>query len=168
MNPRDLTWKPLPHPQAESRLEYVISRWVGTPYMAGQRVRGAGVDCVQFVTAVLDELHRNEKPTFVPRLRPDSAIHDARQGGPTIKALRQGFASQVVRETVVEPGDVLVVRAIPRSRGPRRMGHVLITGSVPNTLYHAMTGSGVTRTSIEGLDEILRIYRDKNKQRWCW
>jgi cell wall-associated NlpC family hydrolase len=163
MSPNSLRWLDLP-PRPLKRLEFVLRRWDRTPYMAGQRCRGIGVDCVQFVTAVLDELHGVS--TKVPRLRPDSAVHDGRQALPTIKAIRAGFESVVVRDSTIEPGDVIVVRATPFPSGPRRYGHVLIAGWEVGTLFHAASPTGVSKTSLQGLQDVLRVYRDVNKDQW--
>ena len=151
-------------PRIEHRLMQVLQSWLGTPYMAGQQARGIGVDCVQLVGAVYDELYRLPARTVIPRLPPTIGIHNARAGFRTAKAIRDNFPSRVARGAIIEPGDVLIVRGTGLSRGPRLMGHTMIAGVKAFTAFHAVPQVGVTlgATTVE----IVRIYRPLEKERW--
>lgn len=147
------------------RLAGIARRWENTPYMPGQRVRGVGVDCVQLVAAVYDELCRNRAKTRIPRLPPNSGPHDARAGLRTARAVCGAFGLRLIREPVIEPGDLLVTRASLDPESPRRMGHALIYLGGSRCL-HAVGESGACVTSIAGTSGIIRIYRATDITRW--
>jgi hypothetical protein len=159
----NIFWKAI-SPAIEQRIEEVVRQWEGTPYMAGQRARGIGVDCVQLVGGVLDMLFRRPQVTIIPRLSPDSGLHCDRSGFATAKAIRNGFESIVVRDEIIEPGDVLVVRGSGLSSGPRRLGHTMIALPAAGTAFHATFGIGACRTTV--ITEVLRIYRPLHKEGW--
>lgn len=162
---RMYSWRHL-DPAIEDRLKAEMSWWFLTPYMAGQQAVGIGVDCVQLVGALLDDLYHRTDTTHIPRLSPDAAIHNAREGFKTIRCLRRSFPSDVVRDCVIEPGDIVVTRAAPDPTGPRRPGHVLIAGPEPFTALHAIKSSGVAMTTLTATRGIVRVYRPRNKSLW--
>lgn len=161
-------WRPLPL-NVERRISRCLSSWLHTPYMEGQQAKGIAVDCVQFVGAFLDEMYGNRTRTRIPRLRADAAQHSVRAAFQTIKALRSHFPTFVARDDIIEPGDIVVVRASTDSRAPKRPGHVLIAapGHV-GSAFHADGHLGeVCQTSLAATSGILRIYRPKEKCSWA-
>lgn len=162
---RKFYWRPI-GAKIEARINAVMGAWLGTPYMAGQQVRGLGVDCVQLVGGVLDDLYRSPSPTPIPRLRGDSGIHSLRAGFSTIHAIRQAYKSSVVRDDTIEPGDILITRATADFRGPLRPGHAMVAAVRPGIVLHAVPGGDVHFTSIQSGPPIIRIYRALDKHRW--
>lgn len=163
--PRSFIWQPLPGP-VSLRLQQVLNRWVGTPYLRGQRVRGMGVDCVQLIAGVLDDLYRSTHPATIPRLWGDAGVHSER-GFAVIHALRRAYPSFVVRDGSIEPGDGVVVRTLPNTHGPRRPGHALIAGIKPGSFLHAASDTGVCWTSLQNLSPFVRVYRFYHKETWA-
>lgn len=160
MESTDLSWRPLASPDLEARIEAVLARWDGTPYMKGQQCRGAGVDCLRYVTAVLDELNGFARCP-IPNIPQDAAMHDPTLAARTMRAIINAYGpATVVRDRVVEPGDVVVVG--PPGGGP---GHAMIVGS-PYRIWHA-TNRSVQRTgmTIVGM-KVFRVYRPIGKERW--
>lgn len=158
-------WRHLAKP-LEQELLAVIDTWIGTPYMAGQRAKGQGVDCVQFVGGMLDDLYRSAIPSYIPRLPQNSGMHYPRAGFRTALSLRKQFRSSVVRDGCIEPGDVIVTRGIMDVATPRLMGHTLIAGAIPWTFVHSINVIGVCWTSLQGVPGIIRIYRPVDKETW--
>lgn len=144
----------------------ILDRWLGTPHVAGQRLRGVGVDCVQFVAAFLDEAARlPARTTEVPRLPQDSGAADQ-----WLCALRQVMGSilarhpaDLVHDGQVEPGDIVVCR-LGNAGGP---GHAMIVGGEPRRVYHASRPARrVCWTGLGSIAYLDRIYRPQNKHRW--
>lgn len=143
--------------------------WVGTPWMAGQCRRGVGVDCTHFVSAVLDELAGVESPTVLPPATQDSMLH-AMASEAAVGAFRAVSAVHdlhTVTETdddgatIVEPGDILVMRVTPGS-GP---GHVAVVGGRKRTIFHAHRRYGVVEASMPR-DDVLHVWRSGMRDRW--
>lgn len=160
-----LRWRAIDGSIAD-RIDIVLMSWLFTPYMSGQRVRKIGVDCVQFIPAIYDTLFSNAKPTPAPRLGPDSGIHNNRIGFCVVSALKAPFDMFTVRDQTIEPGDVLVTRGFLDPYGPERMGHAVIAGKRPFSIFHADMTLGVCETSIHSMPGILRIYRTRRKSEW--
>ena len=152
------TWKPLP-PEMEARLESVISSWVGTPYLSGNRVKGMGVDCVQLVAGILDEFLEREDRTPVPRLPPDTGTHSTETAYRTVRALVTAYGGKEVEDGSLQPGDVVVARNSPGSRrGADNMGHCAVVTSIPSCCVHASHQAGVVRTGLKEFS-LVRIFR---------
>ena len=160
-----MIWQPLQPPEAEIALDRVLRSWLGTPYIIGQRLRGVGADCVQLVVGILDQLERRVVPSIVPRLPWNCAIHSVRAAFSTVRAIRTAFPSFVVRDDVVEPGDILIPRPTTNNRSAPRPGHVLIVSPRKNIALHTTCETAACWTSIHNL-EILRTYRPRNKHLW--
>jgi hypothetical protein len=105
-NPR---WRCLP-PQIlaqQQRLGAILLRWEGTPYRPGQQKEKAGVDCVRFVAAVLDELRGTSTP--IETLPPDAAMHTREGAIASMLNIKRAFMPcELVGDNSLEPGDVLV------------------------------------------------------------
>ncbi len=161
-------WRAL-SPAASYRLETILSEWSRTPYMAGQRVKGVGADCREFVVGVLDELYRRKKPTPLTRLGPDSAHHGNEVADKAVREMIRAFPSTVIRGHTVEPGDILVSSGFAEY-APDRQKHVLIAGSGPGSLWHCNDinrFSGVAKVPFSMAGRIIRIYRPKDKGKWA-
>lgn len=161
-----ILWRQL-NSAIENRLLEVCDSWIGTPYLPGQRVKHMGVDCVQLIGGVLDELYRAPVATFIPRQPQNSGPHFPKAGFRTAKAIREQIMSEVARDGQIEPGDIVVTRGVADPRAWRRLGHVLIAGPRKGTLLHSINHVGVCWTSVEGVPGILRVYRPLNKEVWA-
>lgn len=142
-------------------LAEVILSWKDTPYMHGQRRKGAGVDCVRFVCSVLDELQQTQ--TDFSTLPPDASLHSRSGAIRGMLNIKRRFPCSAVRDKRIQPGDIVVVG--PPSGGP---GHAMLAGWKPNTLWHAqhprvhMTGLSF----IAGEQKVFRVYRLTNRHLW--
>lgn len=155
-------WTPHPDPEAQARLAAVLAPWDGTRYMAGQQRRGAGVDCVRFVSAVLDELLGQQTP--ISTLPPDTAIHAPAKAEAAFQRLCVLFPVEPLEGAFVEPGDVLVTG--PIHGGP---GHAVVVGPAPHMLWHA-SHRRVHQVSIRGIalleHRFFHAYRLRGDRRW--
>lgn len=160
-------WLPLHDPDVIKRMEQFRNKWTGTTYMAGNRVRGVGCDCAQLIPAFLDFMYRTGSRLPIPRLAPDTGLHNARAALNTVRAVRRGFPSFVVRDGTIEPGDIVLTRASHDWEGPSNPGHAMIAYHRPGTALHAMPESGVCLTTLTVTRGIVRVYRLKGKQSWA-
>jgi hypothetical protein len=155
----NLPWIELPEP-ALGALRIVLQSWHETPYMAGQALKGVGVDCVRFVCEVIRELEGQEEIPLV-NIPADASLHN-RAGA--MAAFHQIISAYqpATRVSTLQPGDVLVIG--PANGGP---GHAMIAGPIKNTLWHSCS-MGVQMTGIgfvSGYQKIFGIYR-KDKSAW--
>ena len=145
-----------------ARLHVILRSWDGTPYMAGQQMKGAGVDCVRFVCGVLDEMLR-QPSTGVESLPPDTAMNNRRGAVDLMRAIRRRYPNSagVPAGQPVQPLDIIVVGHL--TGGP---GHAILVGDRPNTLWQAGT-LGVYFTGL-GLhadwQHVFRVYRFTNRE----
>lgn len=148
------------------KLQAVLASWEGTPWRAGQQLKGfgGGVDCVRFVVGVLDELHGLTLPP-VARLPQDASLHDRAGMMAAAHAIRLRYPHEVIdsKAALVEAGDVVVMR-VGQAGGP---GHVAIAGTGGGReLWHACNGAGVIRTSLAAVTGVLWIWRPTRKESW--
>lgn len=158
-----------------------IRGWEGTPHVAGQRTpgKGGGVDCINFVAAVLEECYLGAQPSLalpdagpIPRPPQDLGAHDAdgARWGEVVAWFRRRFPARAVLSDPMglvaprragrlsAPGDVLVMTP---SKGARGVNHVGICGEAPGSVWHA-GGWGVTEGSLgdpELCARVREIYR---------
>lgn len=158
MSPR-MKW--LRSPSAELRVREILTPWLNTPYHAGQRARGIGVDCVQLVVAFLDKWYGRDLQTDIPILSPDAGWRSARLGLQTSRAVLRKFPGlRRVRDGTIKPGDVLMVKGEKSPDAADRLGHAMVAGDCPQTIYHAQLGGRVSRSSLPSLDRhVLRVFR---------
>ena len=153
-------WRPTEY---DERLAELFDHWKGTPYMEGQQKAGSGVDCFRFVCAILDGMERTKRT--VEHIPADRSIHDRRGAYRGFKRVLERYAPfEIVRDKVLEPGDVLI--AGPKNGGP---GHALIAGHERSTLWHVPGwGLEVRRIGMAlSNGRLFRIYRTANKEsRW--
>lgn len=115
--------------RALERLRVELLAWEDTPYRRGQQCKGAGVDCVRFVAAVLDELAGTR--TAIEALPDDQSFHDRDGAVRAMLRFSHLFGMRPVSVLEAQPGDVLITA--PPGGGP---GHALIVGAHP-TLWEA-------------------------------
>jgi len=165
VNKLGLKWEPMPWAPVQERLKQVLGPWLGTPYMKGQRCKGSGVDCVRFVTGVLDELYGFERVS-APKLPQDVALHSRATAIGAMKALLEIYPfHEEVTGPMIQPGDIIVVG--PLKGGP---GHVMIVGPRRNTLWHSHQPIGVQITGLafnEQEQEVFKIYRLQDRHSWA-
>lgn len=148
----------------QTELDRVLQSWAHphTPWMAGQQLKGVGVDCVRFVVGVMDELHGVNLPA-IPRLPQDMSLHDRAGAMRVARAIEERYPHLVVGDGRLEPGDVLV-RKIGAGGGP---GHVMIMGVRPGEVWHATSGVGVVRASMAfPTDSLLHVWRPTEREHW--
>lgn len=155
----DLKWEPFP--EIHDKLDRILAKWEGTPHSDGQQSPGlkGGVDCIRFVTAVLDEL---EDSSFreIKTLGPYTAIHSVPVATRVMLEILRAYSPLGrVSDGVVQPGDVVVVG--PENSAP---GHVMVVGPRPGELWH--TAASVQRTGMGGYLKLLHAYRKSNREVW--
>jgi NlpC/P60 family putative phage cell wall peptidase len=121
----------------EAERAAVVARahdWLGTPFHAGARVRGAGVDCAQLLIAVFAEAGLIE-PVDPGHYPPDWFLH---QDGEPLLAWVERYGMRT--STTPAPGDVALFRY------GRAVSHgAIVVG--PELLIHSYRGLGVVRES---------------------
>lgn len=164
--PLPITWRDLPEkdiPVLYPVISRVLDSWLGTPYAAGQHIKGIATDCVRFVAAVLDELN-GRTPQDLTRLRlpSDLGMHNRREAMRGLKLFRRIFIPNArVRDRVVEPGDALIVG--PPGGGPT---HAKFAGTRRNTFYHATIDGVAICGNMEPVGTRFAIIRPLNKSEW--
>lgn len=118
----------------------ILREWEGTPYMDGQQAKGRGVDCVHFVSAVLDELEGIK--THLDKLPSDACFHSKEMCVSAFRKFMTVYGAVDIGNNHVEPGDVVICG--PRTGGP---GHAIIIGP-SNMMWHC-DGSRVVRRGCE-------------------
>ena len=149
--------------KAKDRLMGVCNSWIGTPYLARNRAKQMGVDCVNLVAGVFDELYRNTDICELPSLGMFTSLHGRKNGLPTIRALVTHFRPSLVMDGTIEPGDVVVVPVTPTNPNE---GHVCIVGVKPITMIHAVQPK-VTWTSLDQFANVISVFRPKDKHTWA-
>ena len=148
-------------PEKSFRLESILKEWDGTPHSHGQCVKGVAVDCVRFVSAVIDEMFRTKHDLTV--LPPDAAIHDRAGAMKLMRHWLTWFPHVRVIDMSIEPGDV-VICSYPNG-GP---GHAMVAGTRPGELWHA-EANRVCRTGYgfyaNGVYTFHSLYRP-DKETW--
>jgi hypothetical protein len=123
-----------------------------------RRARGPYVSCWSFVVGVMDELHGIALP--LPRALPtDLAFNRPMEATrAVVRMLRRYPHTKVDGE--IEPGDLVLVRVT------KGVGHALIAGPTPNTLWHCDVG-GVWYTGVgPWKSRIVRVVRSLCREDW--
>lgn len=145
--------------EVEARLGEILREWEGTPYCPGQQCKGVAVDCVRFVSAVLDEMLCITTP--MERLPQDASFHNKAL---VMRGMRRFFRRypSVKVEGSVQPGDVLIMG--PKNGGP---GHAAIVG--PTGYWHCFQ-NGVIMAGLHmpggGVYNFKEARRGKNRELW--
>ena len=108
--------------------------WIGTPYHAHARVRGAGVDCIHLLCAVFEEVGLISP--IDPGMYPISWLCTGRRSS-TWQASMPGHAARTLRTLVTWPLGTGHVQ--PCGHRERRWG-----------LVHSLARLGVIETPIDG------------------
>lgn len=149
------------------KIDVICNSWVNTPYMPGQRCKNVGVDCVQFICGVLDEL--NNRPcgsTEISRLSQDTGAndHDGMHGAIIAKQIMKLNPAKRLDVFCLQPGD-LVVCKLGRYGGG---GHTMIVSGQKNVLYHACNVERkVTKRGFGSIKNGLHAYRFLNRNNWA-
>lgn len=145
----------------EARIGRILKSWEGTPYVAGCRVKKGGVDCVRFVSGVLDELYGTK--TELERLPQDASFHAKDKCFAALKSFMDRYDYTEVEDGILQPVDIVV--AGPIGGGP---GHALVAGL--DCLWHC-TSMGVARTGFDLSQSsghfLKKILRGSNRERWA-
>ena len=122
-----------------ARVAAVARRWIGTPYVHQQSLRGIGCDCLGLLRGVWRELNGTE-PERPPAYTPFWAEETGRET--MLEAARRHLVPAPEGAEITE-GDVLLFRY--RRHLPARHAGIA-TG--PDAMIHAMNGSGVVEAPI--------------------
>lgn len=152
----------LANESALARLDAVQKSWLGTPYMEGQSVKGAGVDCIRLVTSILDELYGLTGTSELPVTPRDLGQHS--DGWLRLaKYALQTYPLEQESHNTIQPGDVILTRGSKNSK-PDSVSHIAMAGR-SGSVIHA-TSPRVGMTAIAGLPPIERVYRPLQVERW--
>lgn len=145
------------------RMGRILNDWEGTPYADGQSVKGVGTFCTAFVCAVLDELYRKERPTPMPEIPSDAAMHDRATAIAGLHWFLRHYPENERQDgDLVQPGDILITG--PVGGGP---GHAMFVGPRENTLWQC-SGESVHYTGMHLPDvyRLFAVYRMKDRHTW--
>lgn len=145
------------------RMERILSQWEGTPYHEGQSLKGVGTFCTAFICSVLDELYQNRRPTPLPEIPTDAAMHDRATAMRGLRWFLSHYPQhEEITSTIVQPGDILVTG--PVGGGP---GHGILVGPRENTLWQCSGGSvHFTGMSLPDAYQLHAVYRMKDRTQW--
>ena len=158
-------WASLANAKTERKIWRFADRWVGTPYLCGNRARQGGVDCAQLIAAFMDFMYDAEEPTILPRMSPDTGVHNQSAAWRTVAALRRVYDYSVIESNVIQPGDVILTRATFDIDGPPNIGHAIIAMPRDLTGLHAYPLSGVNLTTLSHTKGILKVFRFKGMEK---
>jgi len=156
-------WQPLPQKEVGERLQGILNSWTGTPYMLGQKTKGRGVDCVHFLTAVLDEMYGFARPP-IDKLNGDRCLHSPESTRAAMRKLLGIYSpNRRITGLSIEPGDIIVTG--PKGGGP---GHAMIVSNIPNVLWHASAHGVCSAGSAydPSKQTLFKTYRLLDKHRW--
>lgn len=150
------------NPKALTRLDSVQRSWLNTPYMEGQSVKGAGVDCIRLVTSILDELYGLDGTKDLPITARDIGHHSG-AWRTLAKFALETYPLESEWHGTIQPGDVILTRGESNAK-PDSVSHIAMAGR-SGAVIHA-TPPRVSMTAIAGLPPIERVYRPLNVERW--
>lgn len=122
--------------QTRQHIIRVAMEWMGTPYHHHARIKGVGVDCVQFLVAVFEECQLVS--VVVDGYAQDWHLHRSEE-----KYL-DGIQQYAKETTTPEPGDIAVFRF------GRCVSHAGILLPDISTVIHSFSGSGVIISALDG------------------
>ena len=127
--------------------------WEGTPFHAGQSVKGVGTDCLGFVIGLYREIV-GELPVVVPLYAQDEPLRKNRE---TLLEAAQAHLEEISEDEAI-PGTVIVYRVA--EGGFAQHAAVLIDGTIrEGKILHAKEGFGVTRTRVYQSAPIAGLFR---------
>lgn len=141
------TWRPIVHldpeigARATRRLAKILHSWEGTPYGAGQGVRGVAGDCIRATVAIACEWLRTPMPEL-RTLPQDASLHNRTGAIRGLHRIRRVLPPhyRLSPDDPLEPGDVLVTG--PAHGGP---GHAILVGPERNNLWQTNPMAGFLR-----------------------
>jgi cell wall-associated NlpC family hydrolase len=148
----------------QERLDSVLRSWIGTPWRAGQCMKGAagGVDCRYFVIGVMDELYGITAP-LPARLPQDTSSNNPPLAASSIREIVERYGGRFLKpDEILEPGDGLIVRE-PGTHA-EKLQHGMICG-LRNEVWNC-SFPRVGYTSMAGW-QIVRRFRPPNKESWA-
>lgn len=123
-----------------SNIQKAANSWIGTPFQAHARVKGAGVDCVNLAAAIYQEAGLIDEIPEFPRYSMDGGKHLAKSTLSAVLATIPGF-QQVDLESIY-PGALLVFAL-------GRVTHHIGVALDERRFVHALQGPGVIISSLK-------------------
>ena len=143
------------------RFQDILESWEDTPYMDGQQAKGVGVDCVHFVSAVLDELEGIKIP--LDKIPQDACFHDKEKCSMAFRKFMRVYGAVNIGNYNVQPGDVIICG--PSNGGP---GQAVSVG--PHGFMWHCDGYRVSKRGCEffNLGEYVfkTVLRSKRRSNW--
>lgn len=150
---------------AAARLDQILTKWRGTPYVDQQPVPGpqGGVGCFGFVCAVLDALYGREGAE-IPGLPGDTGLNNPERAKAAMRWFLERYNVERVGDGSIEPGDIVVV-TLGKTGAP---GHVMLVGPRKNALWHTLRRLGVHYggLSLPAPSTYHSTYRCKDRELW--
>ena len=146
------------------RVDDICWSWERTPYKLNACKKKAGVDCIHFVAAVLDELYGVEHSKNLKSLPPDACVHNKEGVLAAGRALFEAYPHQRVEDKSIEAGD-LVLLGPPSTK---TTSHLLIASTHGRLWQSTKTPLGVL-VSGYGINEdqmLVAVYRATDKEKW--
>lgn len=126
--------------RATRRLAKILRSWEGTPYGAGQALRGVAGDCVRSTVSIVCEWLRLPMPALAT-LPQDAALHNRRGAIRGLHRIRRALPPHTrLKGLELQPGDIIVTG--PPHGGP---GHAIIVGTERANLWHTNPEAGMLR-----------------------
>lgn len=113
--------------------------WIGTPYVTGAALRGAGADCIGLVEGVAAELTGRPRGPRPPWRADWASVTD-------LEAVAASAGFTLLDPAEALPGDVVALR-LTRAAPPAHLG-VMATAS---TIIHAVERAGVVEAHLSHL-----------------
>lgn len=142
------------------RLAEALVRWIGTPWRRGVRIEGVGVDCMNLIGAVYDQMYWKTDPTPVFNIGIAEAVKFPFLVDAALSAAAEAWPMTLVeddgREVIdVSPGDMIVLCGdVPF--------HPAIAGPTEGSIWHARNG-GVEMTHVDQIGQLytktIRVYK---------
>lgn len=143
------------------RLNAACSKWVGTPYVAGQSVPGpqGGTDCVRVCDLILQEaLGLCLDP--LPRYAQDAAFHNKEVVAEMQRHLFRRFdLRNIDLDEPIEPLDLIICSQLTGTGSATTDGHHIILCQSKNQCIDAWPGIGVRRVGMGVLTSGFTIHK---------
>lgn len=143
----------------EDKIEEILMSWKDTPYMPGKSVKGRGVDCVHFITAIYDSLLGTQHDYSV--LPQDMSFHNKQGAEAGLRRFFRMYPCSEVEGNVLQAGDIVICGPAGKNGGP---GHGMIAGK--HALWH-VGNTGVCKAGLvvpqRGTESFRQIRRLDNR-----
>lgn len=154
--------------EINKRLTKACTKWVGTPYVAGQSIPGpqGGTDCVRVCDLILQEALGLELEPL-PRHAQDAAFHNKEVVAEMQRQLFRRFDLRNVSESEdIEPLDLIVCSQIMGSGSATTDGHHIVLCISKNQCIDAWPNIGVRKLGMGAIlsgFEIHRVWRPNRR-----